>query len=54
MAHAREAREVADYVGDALARMVALSVADDYEKRAESARQRIMGLPLPELDKKHD
>jgi hypothetical protein len=50
LSHAREAREVADAIGDMSARKVTLRIADAYEKKAVSARARLMGLAQGDTD----
>jgi len=37
LSHARDARQLADTIGDTLIRRAALKVADDYEKKGERA-----------------
>ena len=44
LSYAHDARELADVIGDAMARQAILEIADDYEKKAERARARVMGL----------
>lgn len=44
LSYVRDARELADTIADPLARKVTLGIAESYEKKAESARARVMGI----------
>lgn len=46
LSQARDARELADTIDDALTRKATLRIAEDFEQRAEEGRTRIMGLAL--------